>query len=93
MNTSAKGIGFENDWVSELVQRGYVWVQRSAASHSPFDVHGIRPDGRCDHWACRNAKRFGCKAAEHYAMTLESLAWTCHTGVVHRTKEREFCEH
>jgi hypothetical protein len=92
VNTSAKGIGFENAVVRHLAP-GYVWIQRSAGSHSVFDIHGVRADGRCDHFACKNQADFGCVAAEHYADSLEPMAWTCHTGVFHRTKEKEFCEH
>lgn len=99
LNTSGKGIGYENDVVRHLLSKtdagfvDYLWAQRSAASHSPFDVHAIRADGRCDHYAVRNVVTFGCVAARHYAESLEPLAWTCHTGVFHKTRDKEFCEH
>ena len=90
--TQGRGNLYENAYCQLLLKRGYTYAVPTRRSRGPFDVHGVRSDGRCDHVQCRSGT-LSCRSAEAMAMTLEPYAWTCHVGVVHRTSKKEFCEH
>jgi hypothetical protein len=95
MNTSAKGSAYENAYKRYLVaERGFRFVLRAAASKGPYDLVGFDGGIPC----CFQLKSgpMSCRKAEELMVKLwydggmPSL-WAPY--VVHRTKEKEFCEH
>jgi len=79
MNASKKGAAYENAFKHELERRGLPIV-RSAGSKGSFDLV-LAIIG----WQLK-AGRLSCAAAERLAEPGACI-------VVHRTKEKEFCEH
>jgi len=95
MNTSAKGAAYENAFKAELYRRGAMLVVRAAASKGPFDllsVDAITTSGY------QMKTKTTCWEAERLTLRLLEETQTWEDGkfmpyVVHRTKEKEFCEH
>jgi len=95
MNTSEKGSKYENAFKRHLLdtRRAYE-VMRAAASKGRWDLIAIESDAVCAYQM--KAGRMSCKAAKALAATLmaQTGTWPSFLAyVVHKTKEREFCEH
>lgn len=90
MNTSAKGAAYERAFKKLLLERGAVFVVRAAASKGPFDLVAVYPDLVLAYQM--KAGRMSCDAARRALKKLPT-AWNWMACFVHRTKEREFCEH
>jgi len=79
MNASKKGAAYENAFKKELLRRG-LHAMRVAGSKGRSDLV-LSLIG----WQCKSG-RFSCAAAERLASKDGII-------VVHRTEEKEFCEH
>jgi hypothetical protein len=96
MNTSEKGRRYEWAYKRELISANKAnLVVRAAASHGPFDLIAIDDYGAVG--VQLKAGKISCRAAEKLATSLwmgpvKMSAWFG-VRVVHRTKEKEFCEH
>jgi len=90
MNTSAKGAAYERAFKKHCYARGASWVMRAAASKGPFDLLAVYPDAVIGYQL--KSGRMSCTAALKALLALPH-AWNCWACVVHKTKEREFCEH
>ena len=94
-----KGIRYECAFRNDLrLRRGVVWAERFAASHGPFDVvaqWNHTPGGWIEVYQCK-ASRMTCRAATKLLTSVWNLLGmpsNFGTTVIHRTKEKEFCEH
>jgi len=102
VNTSAKGAAYENAYKRRLLNRkGMIFVARAAASKGRFDLISLDADqGEWTFglWQLKSG-RLSCHAAHGLMMQLWSdlgmpPSWVPFSvNVVHRTKDREFCEH
>ena len=90
MNTSAKGRAYEWAYRDELYRRGAQVVVRAAASKGEFDLLAVFPDAVLG--IQLKAGMMSCAAAQREFSKLPN-AWNCLPRFVHKTKEREFCEH
>ena len=94
-----KGILYERAWRNELRTRtGVVWAERFAASHGPFDVACQTNEivgGWMELWQCKKEKMTCWVANNLMLATWDRLGMptTFSMYVVHRTKDKEFCEH
>ena len=91
--TRGRGNPYENAYCAYLVaELGYLWAVPTRQSRGLFDVHAYSAYGFCMHAQCK-AGKLSCRAAFALSQKLEREAWVCSVRVVHRTKEKEFCEH
>ena len=95
MNTSAKGSAYENAFKHRLEQNPDVkLVMRAAASKGMFDLIAVDQFGaegyqlKSGRLSCRKAKQL---TIDNW-MRLGMPQWFGVT-TVHKTKEKEFCEH
>jgi hypothetical protein len=95
MNTSAKGSAYENAYKRSLAGRTW-FVLRAAASKGPFDLVAAMKDELGLRMIQCKGGQFSCSKAEglvkHLWMTY-GMPQLWFPYVVHRTKEKEFCEH
>jgi len=95
MNTSAKGRSYEWAFRDKLLKRpGVKLVQRAAASKGLFDLIAVDEFG-AEGWQCKSG-RVSCRMATTLVIALYNrlgMPQWFGVGVVHRTKENEFCEH
>jgi len=90
MNTSAKGAAYENAFKRHCYMQKALFVVRAAASKGPFDLIAVYPDTVIGYQL--KSGRMSCTAARKAVLKLPH-AWNCWASIVHKTKEREFCEH
>jgi len=93
MNASAKGAAYENRFKRHLLdtRRAYE-VTRAAGSHGTYDLISVEADAVCGYQL--KSGRMSCRMANALSQALNAQHWPNFLGyVVHRTKEKEFCEH
>ena len=95
MNTSAKGSAYENAYKHVLLRKdGVKYVIRAAGSHGLFDLIALDDFGAEGYQL--KAGRLSCRAAKQMAVDLwmrVGMPQWFGVTTVHRTKEKEFCEH
>lgn len=93
MSSASKGAAYENAFKHHLLEsrRAYE-VTRAAGSHGTYDLLAIEADAVCGYQL--KSGRMSCRMAVALSQSLNAKAWPNFMGyVVHKTKEREFCEH
>ena len=90
MNTSAKGAAYENAFKRHCYMQKALFVVRSAASKGPFDLIAVYAD-TVNGYQLKSGN-VSCNAARKAVLKLPHAS-TCWASVIHKTKDKEFCEH